>query len=224
MENRAALALRKSGAVGIFDYDLLDNTIVADPVAAVLHSVSVAEARQGTSAETFFNGVVEEDVANVKAALATAIAEGKDLSTTYRVVSPHPYPRWVHSQSSVQRDGDGRVARLSGIVTEVTQQREETRMQDARLQFSDEVRGLNDADVIHRLASKVIGTTLYAIRAGFGYVEPAGDEVDIRADWTLDDAESLVGILKISDFGSFGDSLRKGKAVVIRDVRDDEPS
>ncbi len=219
MENRAAMAMRKSGTVGLFDYDLLDGTIVADPVAAVLHCVSVTDARQGASVENFFDAVLPEDEPYVREALAIAIAEGKDLDTTYRVVSPNRQPRWVHSQSSIQRDGDGRVARLSGIVTEVTQQREEVRMQEARLRFSDDVRGLSDADAITRLASNVIGSTLYASRAGYGYVDPDGDEIDIRTDWTMEDAESLVGVLRISDFGRFGTALRNGQNVVIGDVR-----
>ena len=222
METRAALALRKSGALGIFDYDLLGDTVVADPVAAVLHGVTVADARHGTSAEDFFDGIVPEDVDEVREALAASVARDEDLTISYRVVSPNPQPRWVHSQSSVQRDGDGRIARLAGIVTEVTQAREETRMQRARLGFSDDVRGLTDPDAVTRLASSVVGKTLYAIRAGYGYVSDDGDTIDVRADWTAPDTVSLVGPVRLSDFGSYGAALRRGESVVIADVHEDD--
>ncbi len=222
LENRAALAMRRSGTVGVYDFDLLENIVVSDRVCAELHSVPVELAASGTSSESFFEAIHPDEEPAVRRALAHAIKDGRDLDELYRIVSPDPRPRWLHSQAAVQRDGDDRPARLSGIVTEVTAQRELSRMQEARLRFSEEVRELSDVLEIAHLASRLIGETLYARRAGHGYLDDDGDTIDIRADWNANDGVSLVGRRRFSDFGTFATTLSRGEAVVINDARTDD--
>ncbi len=222
LENRAALAMRRSGTVGVYDLDLLEGIVVSDRVCAELHSVPVELAANGTSAESFFEAIHPDEEPAVRQALALATEDGRDLDELYRIVSPDPRPRWVHSQAAVQRDGDDRPARLSGIVTEVTAQRELSRMQEARLRLSEDVRELKDPVAIAQLASRLIGETLYARRAGHGYLDDDGDTIDIRADWNAEDGVSLIGRRRFSEFGTFATSLRRGEAVVINDARTDE--
>ena len=221
LQDRATLAMRRSGTVGVFDNDLVNDIVVGDHTCARLHSVDVQLAESGTGADSFFAGVVPEDQEKARAALMRSSVEGSDLDIVYRVRADGPRPIWVQSQGTVRMDDSGRPLRLTGIVVDVTEQQEHLRMQEARLEFGDKVRDMTDAVEIAELASRVIGETVYATRVGHGYVAEDGDTIDIRADWNTQDSQSLVGRHRYSDFGSFAEVLRDGRTVVMGDVEDD---
>ena len=221
LENRASLAMRHSGTVGVYDLDLHANRVTTDGVCAQMHSVADELASAGCSPERFFEGIVPEDRGAVRAALAAARAEGTDLDEIYRVVMPGPRPRWIHSRAAAQRDEAGRPARLSGIVIDVTEAREHLRMQEARLALAERLRELSDPDEIARAASRVIAETLYVTRAGHGYLDADSDMIDIRAEWAAPGRVSLVGRHRYSDFDRFAAVLHTGEDVVIADAHTD---
>jgi len=221
LQDRATLAMRHSGTVGVFDNDLVNDIVVGDHTCARLHSVDVGLAESGTRAETFFAGVEPGDLAMAREAYVQSASEGADLDVIYRVKTDSPRPIWVQSQGTVQADIDGKPLRMSGIVVDVTEQQEHLRMQDARLEFADKVRDMGDTVEIAELASKVIGETLYASRVGHGYVEDDGDTVNVKADWNVPGSQSLIGRHKYSDFGSFASVLRDGDTVIMEDVLTD---
>ena len=221
LENRAALAMRHSGTVGVYDLDLRENVVTADDICARMHRVSEKLAAEGTSPERFFDGIDETDRAGVRAALAAARQGGMDFDQTYRVLTDGPRPRWIRSQSSVQRDERGHPARLSGIVVDITGAREHLRMQEARLALSENLREMSDPDEIAALAARVIAQTLYIERAGYGVLYAGDDVIDIRADWTAPGTASIKGRHRYSDFGDLAAALHRGEDVIIPDVRSD---
>ena len=220
--DQAVRAMARTDTVGVFDNDLLGDVVLADDTCAALHRVPIEVARLGAPAERFFDGVHPEDADMVRNAVERARREGASLDVTYRIASDSPRPRWAHAQGGVRRDTDGRPARLSGIVMDVTALREESRMRDARLEFAERVRDMSDLEEIAGLASRVIAETLYATRAGHGELERDGDVIDIRTDHACKGHRSVVGRLRFSDFGSFASVLRDGEMVAITDARADD--
>lgn len=221
LQDRATLAMRHSGSVGVYDIDLRTSIVTADPTCAELHSVLVEAAEKGTPIATFFDGIHEEDKARVRASLEAALNAGTDFDETYRVISPDPRPKWVDSQAAIQLDEEGMATRLTGIVVDITEQRERIRMQEARLKFAEQVRGMKDQREIAALASRVIGETLYAVRAGHGNVDAEGDMVDVQTDWNAPGFSSIEGKHAFSNFGSFTSVLREGHDVLIVDAQCD---
>jgi hypothetical protein len=49
--------------------------------------------------------------------------DGTDYHNQYRVVWPDGSVHWLESQGKCQRDEDGQVARVVGVVTDVTQRK-----------------------------------------------------------------------------------------------------
>ena len=221
LQDRATLAMRRSGTVGVYDNDLVNDIVVGDHTFARLHSVDVGLAESGTGADSFFAGVEPEDQARARAAFVRSAQDGADLDVTYRVKTDGPRPIWVQSQGTLQTDSDGKPVRLTGIVVDVTEQREHLRMQEARLKFADNARDMTNALEIAQLASEVIGETLYASRVGHGYIEDDGDTINIKADWNSKGSQTLVGRYKYSDFGSFASVLSDGETVIMDDVLKD---
>lgn len=218
LENRAAIAMRRSGTVGVYELDTIDRIIVSDAICARLHDVPAEAAAHGVPLQSFLDGIHPDDVAHFVAALEDAIATGSDLDQIFRTATFAPRPKWLHSQAAVQLDTDGRPARISGIVVDITAQHERMRMQEVQLQFIDTVRDCQTADEIAALASRMIGKTLDVSRVGHGYVKADGQTVDVRVDWTAPPFASLVGPYRFSSFGRFSDALHRGESVIIDDV------
>lgn len=221
LQDRARLAMRRSGIVGVYDNDLKADVIVADDTCARLHGVDAQTAEGGTSADQFFAGIVEEDRPAARGALNATAERGEDLDVIYRVNSAAPKPVWVQSQGSVQTGEDGLPERLVGIVVDITEDREQIRMQQASLEFADKVRGIASQVEIARLASRVIGETIYASRVGHGYIEDDGNTIVVEADWNADGGQSIVGHHKFSDFGTFATALQTGGNVIVDDTETD---
>lgn len=228
LEQRASLAMKRAGTVGVFEFDTSKRILVADAVAADLHNIHHREAEFGVPLTRFFKQIHSEDVSQVRSAIERAINEGGDFDATYRTGSDAPRPKWVHSQAAIQRNAAGRIVRLSGIVVDITDQRNATHMQEMQLSFLDEVRDMKQPGEIAELAARTIVKTLNASRAGYGSLQTDGDTINIRADWNAEGSLSIVGRHRYSDFCSFINTLKKGKAVVIEDAQDtpaiDDPS
>lgn len=65
-----------------------------------------------------------DDVDRLSKALRQAIERGDDLHTQYRILHTDGSVRWVESQGKCQRDDDGRVKRMVGVVADITSRRE----------------------------------------------------------------------------------------------------
>ena len=219
LENRAAFALRSSGAIGVWDYDVAADTVVADAPCAILFGVDPDKARVGAEAEEFFAGVHREDRDRVRDRLRTAVETKGVFDETYRLAVPTRRPRWVQGRGTVHEGGDGRSVSIPGIVIDVTEQRSELAHQSALLALGDRLRDIDDATRIAAVASELLARTLNATRAGHGYLDETGEYIDIAADWTADGMESLTGRLRFPDFGTFTEALRRGETVVMEDAR-----
>lgn len=218
LENRASLAMRRSGTVGVYELDTIERLIVSDGICADLHDVDVDVAAVGVPVQVFLDSIHRDDIAKVALAMDEAIATGSDMDQIYRAVSTGPRARWLHSQAAVQFDTDGRPARLSGIVVDITTQHERIRMQEAQLHFIDTVRDYKTVDDINAFASLTIAKTLNVARAGHGDVAADGDTVQVRADWAAPEFASLVGPHRFSAFGSFSEKMHRGETIVVEDV------
>ena len=221
LETRATLAMRRSGTVGVFDVDLSEDIAVADAICAGMHGVDPQVAEKGVLSEAFFAGIHPDDVARIRGAKEAAIRDVTDFDEIYMMAQAETGPRWLHSQASVQLDRDNRPARFSGIVVDITEQKEQSHMQETRLRFYDAVRDLQDVGEIADLASCTIAETLHASRAGHGLIESDGDTIDVRADWNVKGNPSIKGRLKFSDYGSFISVLHAGETVVMEDATTD---
>jgi len=218
LEQRAALVMQRSETMGVYEINVADELLIADADMIRLHSLPSDTAEAECALDAYFEQVHPEDIDRVRLTVLEAIDSGTDLDVTYRTNGDGIRPRWIHSQAAVQTDGTGCVARLSGIAVDITEQRVQAHMQDMRLQFLDQVRYLDDPDEIAGLASRTIAETLYAVRAGHGYMLADGDTIDVRSGWTVPGAISVVGHQKFSAFGEFLDALEQGKTVVIEDA------
>jgi PAS domain S-box-containing protein len=231
LEESVATVLRASGTIGLYRFDPVAGIVAADASCAAMFDLDPAALREGVAAKAFFARVHPDDVDRVADEQRRAAEAQGHLDVTYRVLHADGRVRWLNTLSDVGRVSGGAGAAdgpavsgrriQSGVTIDVTERRREERMRTAVLEVGDGLRELDDPDAMARLSAEVMGRTLDLSRAGFGEIDPDGDAIDVRVDWTAREATSLVGFHDMTDFGSFNESLQRGETVVIGDARDD---
>lgn len=114
------VALRASG-MGLWVWDL-DKDIVhrADDVYRM---VGCEPGDFGSKPDEWLRFVHPEDIPGLQEASAKAVADGVDYHMQYRVCWPDGTLRWVDSLAKCQRDSDGKLIRIVGVMVDVTKRR-----------------------------------------------------------------------------------------------------
>jgi PAS domain S-box-containing protein len=76
------------------------------------------------STEIWVNAIHPEDAENVRQAVARTRNGGPDYHHQYRVVWPDRSIHWLESRGKPERDSKGRVARVVGVVTDITHRKQ----------------------------------------------------------------------------------------------------
>jgi len=77
----------------------------------------------GDEPEAWLAHVHPDDQEGLKQAIERARAEGSDYHNQYRILRKDGSERWMESQAKCQFNGDGKVVRIIGIVSDITSRR-----------------------------------------------------------------------------------------------------
>ena len=91
----------------------------------------------------------------------------------------------------------------------------------ALVEFSDRSRDVQDPIELSYLAAEILGRTLDVARCGYATVDPDREIATVEKDWAAHGVESLAGVHRFRDYGSFIEDLKLGKTVVFTDADDD---
>jgi PAS domain S-box-containing protein len=104
-----------------------------------------------------------EDAAGVKAALIETRDTGNDYHQQYRLLWPDGTLRWMESQAKCQRNSEGRVTRMVGVLADITPRKltEEVMLRTEKLA----VAGRMAASVAHEINNplEAVGNLLYLV-------------------------------------------------------------
>ena len=107
------------------------------------------------------------------------------------------------------------------VIRDVTQRRRAEMRQAALAQLTEILRDVDDPAVVAFEAARVLGETLRVSRAGYGTFDTRGEILTVDRDWTAPGVETVAGTVMLRDYGTFIESLLRGEAVVVSDVRDE---
>lgn len=133
---------------------------------------------------------------------------------------------FVRRVGALGRDYEGHVFRLDPerfamIFVEVTDRVQAGRRIEALLSLGDRLRGAETVPEMTRIASRIVGETLEATRAGFGRIDLDAETIELERDWTRAGTTSIEGTHRFADYGDLLNEMLVGDPLVIDDVRVD---
>lgn len=85
--------------------------------------------------------------------------------------------------------------------------------------LDDTLRDLNNPADVSFAAAEFLAQVLKVVRAGYGTINKRAETITIKRDWNAPGVQSLAGVLRFRDYGSYIDELKRGETVVIDDAR-----
>ena len=150
---------------------------------------------------------------------------GKTLSYKDQQLTLHrsgrPEPVWMNLDYSPVIDESGNPGGVVAIVVETTERVEAELRRELLVRLTDRLRDLDDPAEVQFEAARILGETLGVSRAGYGTIDPDAETLTVERDWNAPGVGTLAGTLRLRDFGSFIDSLKRGEFIAIPDVEKD---
>jgi PAS domain S-box-containing protein len=121
-EERLNVVLDASGVVGVWDYDLSTGIATADANVARAYGLPEQECRNGAELSKYIDAMHPDDREAVKAQFNAAIETGETYLSRHRVNVKGDEANWVIASAKAFYDATGKVARMSGVVVDITDQ------------------------------------------------------------------------------------------------------
>jgi len=120
-ETRLSLAI-KAGGVGIWDWDIVSNTLTWDEQMFALYGIKKDEF--SSAYDSWMNGVYEADKQRGDEEIQLAIKGEKDFNTEFRVQWSDGTIRHIRALATVLRDDEGNALRMIGTNWDITAEKE----------------------------------------------------------------------------------------------------
>ena len=227
-EDRLRLALEGGGIVGIWDWDVPRDVLVADRRFALAYGVDPERAAAGAPAEEFYHRVHPDDGERLRAAIAEALWTGGVLSEEYRLVHPDGTVRWISAQGRCTLAADGTPLRLPGISLDITRSRaaeEALRRANEERSFLftlvERQRQLEDPAAILAMTARTLAERLRLGRVAF-YRRSGEETLFLPGAWSSGGLPPWPERLAGPVLGPAAEArLRAGIAVAVADLRED---
>jgi PAS domain S-box-containing protein len=117
------IALRASGMVGTWDWDIAADVVTADERFAALYGVSPGKAAVGLPIGAFLSAIHPDDRSRVSEEIGESLKGGGPVRFEYRIMGADGTVRWVVASGRVITDARGKAARLPGVVVDITDEK-----------------------------------------------------------------------------------------------------
>ncbi|SEO68306.1 PAS domain S-box-containing protein [Methylobacterium sp. ap11] len=161
------------------------------------------------------------DRPEMMAAIEDAIRRKGTFELEHRVRRADGSFGWTLSRAVPLFEEHGEIAEWFGAASDVTARRTAEARQAALVEIGDQLRDLGTVPTIVHAAAGTVARMLGATRAGYGLVDVARETVEVPSDWCAPGIASVAGLHDFRDYGSYIEDLRRGAAVLIKDVERD---
>jgi diguanylate cyclase (GGDEF)-like protein/PAS domain S-box-containing protein len=158
-----------------------------------------------TNPHQWVDFILPEDRARVSDAFAKFAEEAQRLDIEYRIVRPDGEIRWIRVRGFHVRDAAGKIIRLAGIVTDITEGKEQqdkiSRLSRTRVVIggiSSAMLRLRDRDELLREACRVAATEGVFPIAWVSAIDPQTQKFEIVA-WHSEDPQGVDIITKLNE-------------------------
>lgn len=182
-----ALEVARAGA---WTWRIVANRVTGDANLARLFRVPIDELIAGRlPAQAFFAAVHPDDLPLLHARMRETLTTGGDYETELRVVGADGRVTWLSSRAMVRRTADGSPESVSGLVFDITQQKQIELDAAFLAEVGERIRLAEDARQLVASVAEVLAAHLGGVRCVFAQAD------DARDGWTPHDeaASDLAG-------------------------------
>lgn len=233
-EERLELALHSSIGIGIWDWDVQRDLVVADQRFATLYGVEPEQAARGVPIGEFMASIHPSDVKALGEKIDGAVETGAPFAHEYRIVQPDGAARWVSTHGQCARDERGSPTRFLGVAFDITERvraeetarevaeelRAATETQAFVYALAEQHRNADDKDAIMLSTARALGERLGLDRVGFFRIAADG-ALAFGPGWSSPGVDPIVGTYPRSSMAE--DTLtryERGQTVIVRGSED----
>lgn len=125
----AERALEMAG-IATFEWDVVNNRVYANSLMAAFYGIPEAEIAGGPI-ESYLSAIHAEDREAAISAIELGLTSGNRYESEYRITDSRSEERWVRAQGDTTVAADGAPLSLSGVVVDITAQKEQERLNEA---------------------------------------------------------------------------------------------
>ena len=122
-EERLHLALSGGRGLGVWDWDVVNDKVVADSRFSILYGVEPERAKAGAPIAEFLRTVPAEDLPRLRRAIDVALKGGGPFFAEYRLIQADGSVRWVAAQGHCLFGEDGAPTRFPGVSFDITERK-----------------------------------------------------------------------------------------------------
>ncbi len=126
-EERLRMALAAAQGVGIYDWDVVNDRVYADPNFARIYGVNPAFAGEGAPIADYTRNIHPDDIAPVQEQIAATLRGEGDFSSEYRLIQPDESVKHVLAVGRCTMAENGTPLRFTGVTIDITARKETER-------------------------------------------------------------------------------------------------
>lgn len=221
-QERYQLAVSASGLIGSWDWNVTSGSVFADATFALQYGLDPERTAAGARFADVVAAIHPEDRAPVLLAIDRSISNRSQLSREFRVSQPDGSVLWVAIHARCQYDAAGNPLRYIGLSEDISARKRSEERRAAVLDLEDRLRNTEDVGEIVAAAADMVCGKFDAMRCGFCSFEACEGHGVVERDVVRGPGESLAGSLRLQDFGTYAEELRRGHFIVIDDLPESE--
>jgi PAS domain S-box-containing protein len=211
-------ALRASGVVGLWRWDMQTGLIYGDANFARMYGVTAALLEGGLLFADFLPVFHPDDAPMIERQLQRTFSQEDEFSSEYRVITDARRVRWISARGRIVRDATGTPAQFTGTSVDITDQKLSEMRQAFLLGLSDSLRLLSDSRAILAAVAQALGLQLGANRVGFAQVHADGLRLMFEGGYAFE-AAAVHGTYSLTCFGTqHAARLRDGLTLICDDT------
>ncbi|MET3901238.1 GAF domain-containing protein/PAS domain-containing protein [Devosia sp. UYZn731] len=118
-------------------------------------------------------------------------------------------------------DDDGTISGIFCEGFDVSEGYLSQRRAAALVELNDRLRAIEDPEALAYATAEILGKLFDVSRAGYGTIDTRAETISIERDWNASGIQSLAGVLKFRDYGSYIEELKRGITVICEDAETD---
>jgi PAS domain S-box-containing protein len=129
--------------------------------------------------------------------------------------------RLLRTEAQPRFGAGGEFLGMIGVNVDVTELRAEEMRRNALIELADRFSQLTEPADIAFAAAEMLAKVHNVSRAGYGTIDLVAETITIERDWNAPGVNTIAGVLKFREYGSYVDDLKRGETVVVADAEKD---